>query len=98
MPPAGTNVIECGELAEWSKAPHCSRGTPHRMSFVRIEYSPPELICGDVCEWLKQLTRKVRGPVKIRVQRFESSHHRQLSEALGKWRAHPVRSGTSFRM
>ena len=23
MPPAGTNVIEYGELAEWSKAPHC---------------------------------------------------------------------------
>ena len=36
------------------------------------------LIRGDVCERLKQLTRKVRGPVKIRVQRFESSHHRQL--------------------
>ena len=23
MPPAGTNVCEHGELAEWSKAPHC---------------------------------------------------------------------------
>jgi hypothetical protein len=23
MPPAGTNLIEYGELAEWSKAPHC---------------------------------------------------------------------------
>ena len=44
------------------------------------------LFCGDVCEWLKQLTRKVRGPVKTRTQRFESSHHRQfVLEALGIW-------------
>ena len=48
------------------------------MSLVRIEYSPPVLIRGDVCEWLKQLTRKVRGPVKIRVQGLGSSHHRQF--------------------
>ena len=34
------------------------------------------LFCGDVCEWLKQLTRKVRGPAKTRTQRFESSRHR----------------------
>lgn len=31
-----------------------------------------------MCERLKQLTRKVRGPVKTRTQRFESSHHRQF--------------------
>lgn len=44
------------------------------------------LFCGDVCEWLKQLTRKVRGPVKTRTQRFKSSHHRQVVlEALGIW-------------
>ena len=57
------------------------------------------LFRGDVCEWLKQLTRKVRGPAEIRAQRFESSHHRHLDlEALGIWRARPVRSGPSFGM
>ena len=57
------------------------------------------LFCGDVCERLKQLIRKVRGPVKTRAQRFESSHHRHFAlEALGTRRAHPVRSGSSFGM
>ena len=57
------------------------------------------LFCGDVCEWLKQLTRKVRGPVKTWAQWFESSHHRHIVlEALGIWRAHHVRSGPSFGM
>ncbi len=38
----------CGEVAEWSKAPHSKCGVPVRVPRVRIPASPPRLRC---CSW-----------------------------------------------
>ena len=50
----------------------------HLLRCHSFESNTLRQVCGDVCERLKQLARKVRGPANNRVRRFESSRHRHF--------------------
>ena len=77
----------CGEMAEWSKAPHSKCGVPVRVARVRIPISPPNNLGGLI--WAVVMSKPQRRvsqnyPLATRLENL-GSNNSPSTEFLQRW-------------